>query len=213
MIVTDVLLAVTTLSFDIAGLEIWLPLSIGARVVIASRADGLDGERLISLIEAHGVTILQATPATWQLMLEAGWIGKRDLKALCGGEAMRRELAVALIGKVAQLWNMYGPTETTIWSTVSHILEPSNSIPIGHPIANTQIYVLDATKRLGARGDDRRTLHWRRRCRPGLLEAPRVDGRKVCGDHAVRWPCRARLSNRRYRSLPVGWSARILRPP
>ena len=119
MVVTDVLLAVTTLSFDIAGLEIWLPLSIGARVVIASRADGLDGERLISLIEAYGVTILQATPATWRLMLEAGWIGKRDLKALCGGEAMRRELAVALIGKVAQLWNMYGPTETTIWSTVS----------------------------------------------------------------------------------------------
>ena len=147
MTASDVLLAVTTLSFDIAGLEIWLPLTIGARIVIASRADGLDGERLISLIEAHGVTILQATPATWRLLLEAGWIGKRDLKALCGGEAMRRELALALIGKVAQLWNMYGPTETTIWSTVSHVLEPSNSIPIGHPIANTRVYVLDATGR------------------------------------------------------------------
>ena len=152
MVATDVLLAVTTLSFDIAGLEIWLPLSIGARVVIASRADGLDGERLISLIETHGVTILQATPATWRLILEAGWIGKRDLKALCGGEAMRRELAVALVGKVAQLWNMYGPTETTIWSTVSRILEPSSSIPIGHPIANTRIYVLDATGRLAPVG-------------------------------------------------------------
>jgi amino acid adenylation domain-containing protein len=144
---TDVLLAVTTLSFDIAGLELWLPLSIGARIIIASREDGLDGERLISLIETHDVTILQATPSTWRLMLDAGWIGKRDLKALCGGEAMRRELALALVGKVAQLWNMYGPTETTIWSTASRVLDPSSSITIGHPIANTRIYVLDPTGR------------------------------------------------------------------
>jgi amino acid adenylation domain-containing protein len=144
---TDVLLAVTTLSFDIAGLEIWLPLSLGARIVIASREDGLDGERLISLIETHGVTILQATPSTWRLMLDAGWVGKGDLKALCGGEAMRRELALALIGKVAQLWNMYGPTETTIWSTASRVVEPSGPITIGRPIANTRIYVLDPTGR------------------------------------------------------------------
>ena len=152
MTATDVLLAVTTLSFDIAGLEIWLPLTVGARVVIASNTDVLDGERLISLLETHGVTIMQATPATWHLMLESGWIGGGNLKALCGGETMRRELAEALLGRVGELWNMYGPTETTIWSTNIRILEPSNSIPIGHPIANTQIYILDAAQRLAPIG-------------------------------------------------------------
>jgi acyl-coenzyme A synthetase/AMP-(fatty) acid ligase len=141
---TDVLLSVTTISFDIAGLELWLPLSIGGRVVIASRMDVLDGGRLIALIEEHRITLLQATPATWRLLLDAGWTGKRDLKALCGGEALRRELAGALIEKVAELWNMYGPTETTIWSTTIRIREPFDVIPIGHAIANTRVYILDA---------------------------------------------------------------------
>ncbi len=144
---SDVLLAVTTLSFDIAGLEFWLPLSVGARLIIASRSDVLDAERLVELLNEHGVTVLQATPATWQLMLETKWVGSRNLKALCGGEAMRRDLAEALIGKVGELWNMYGPTETTIWSTVFRVSDTTTTIPIGHPIANTRIYILDPSGR------------------------------------------------------------------
>jgi amino acid adenylation domain-containing protein len=139
----DVLLAVTTLSFDIAGLELWLPLAAGGRIVIASRADSIDGERLIALIAAHGVTMLQATPATFRLLLDAGFAGKRDLTALCGGEALPRDLATALLPRVGALWNMYGPTETTIWSTAARITDPAAGCPIGQPIANTRVYVLE----------------------------------------------------------------------
>jgi amino acid adenylation domain-containing protein len=140
---SDILLAVTTPAFDIAGLEFWLPLSVGAHIIIASRSDVLDGSNLIELIEEHAVTALQATPATWRLMLEAGWTGRRELKALCGGEALPRELAGMLIGCVGELWNMYGPTETTVWSTVNRVLGTTGPISIGRPIANTRVYVLD----------------------------------------------------------------------
>ena len=142
---TDVLLAITTPSFDIAGLEIWLPVSFGGRVVVASRADTLDGKRLIELLEQHRINVMQATPTTWRLLLAAGWTGKPDLKALCGGEAMPRDLATALVGRVAQLWNMYGPTETTIWSTAALVDDPSRPPSIGRPIANTRLYVIESS--------------------------------------------------------------------
>jgi amino acid adenylation domain-containing protein len=144
---SDVLLAVTTLSFDIAGLEMWLPLTVGARIVVASRSDLLDGERLMTLITENGVTVLQATPATWRVLLEAGWEGRSTLKALCGGEALQRDLAMSLVERVGALWNVYGPTETTIWSTVNCIRAAHGSIPIGHPIANTRVYVLEPSGR------------------------------------------------------------------
>jgi len=143
----DCLLAVTTPAFDISGLEIWLPLMKGARVVMATRADVIDGARLADLIRLNGVTMLQATPATWRLLLDAGWTGKADFKALCGGEALPRDLAANLLGRVAELWNMYGPTETTIWSTVSRITDSASPITIGRPIANTRVCVLDANDR------------------------------------------------------------------
>jgi amino acid adenylation domain-containing protein len=139
----DTVLAVTTLAFDIAGLEIWLPLSVGARVVIASRADVLDGARLSALIEAHEVSMLQATPATWRLLLDSGWTGAPRLKALCGGEALKDDLAARLVNHVSELWNMYGPTETTIWSTIGRITDGSAAITIGRPIANTRTFILD----------------------------------------------------------------------
>jgi amino acid adenylation domain-containing protein len=148
----DTLLAVSTLSFDIAGLEIWLPLSVGGSVVIASRTDVLDGARLIDLIETHGITVLQATPASWRLLLEADWRGKHDLKALCGGETMPRDLAAGLLARTGELWNMYGPTETTIWSTVERIQDTAGPITIGHPIANTRVYVLDLSGQLAPVG-------------------------------------------------------------
>lgn len=143
----DSLLAVTTLSFDIAGLEIWLPLTVGARIVIATRDDALDGNRLMGLIDQHKISMLQATPATWRLLLEAGWRGTHGLKALCGGEALPRDLASALVGRVGELWNMYGPTETTIWSTLHLVKQTDGVMSIGHPIANTQVYVVDSKLR------------------------------------------------------------------
>jgi amino acid adenylation domain-containing protein len=139
----DVLLSVTTLSFDIVGLEFFLPLIVGSRVVIASREIASDGGQLVACLNECRVTVMQATPATWQILLEAGWQGDQRLGALCGGEALPRQLANRLLKRVGCLWNMYGPTETTIWSTVYQVEEGSGPVSIGRPIANTQIYILD----------------------------------------------------------------------
>jgi amino acid adenylation domain-containing protein len=140
----DTLLAVTTLSFDIAGLELYLPLTVGARLVICPTDVAADGSALRALLEASGATFMQATPTTWRILIEAGWQGRPGLKILCGGEAIPRDLADALLRRCGSLWNMYGPTETTIWSTLCRV-EPGDDTPsIGRPIANTQLYVLDA---------------------------------------------------------------------
>ncbi len=140
----DTLLAVTTPSFDIAGLELFLPLSCGGTTVIVPREDTIDGARLAQYLVQHRVTMMQATPATWRLMIATGWQGKADLRVLCGGEAFPRELARALMPMVGELWNMYGPTETTIWSTIHRVTDASREIAIGHPIANTSVFVVDA---------------------------------------------------------------------
>lgn len=140
---SDVLVAVTTLSFDIAGLELFLPLITGAKVIIASREVASDGNTLANLIAGSGATMMQATPATWRLLLEAGWKGSDTFKILCGGEALPRELANELVTRSGSLWNMYGPTETTIWSSVSKITSTDGPVFLGDPIANTQFYLLD----------------------------------------------------------------------
>ncbi len=146
---SDHLLAVTTLSFDIAGLELFLPLICGAEVVIASRESKFDGRVLAQLIESAGITMLQATPTTWKMLLDAGWRGVKtqngnSLKMLCGGEELTRELATRLLATTGTtLWNMYGPTETTIWSSCAQITQVDGPISIGSPIANTQLYVLN----------------------------------------------------------------------
>ncbi len=140
----DRILAVTTISFDIAGLEIWLPLLVGAQVVMASREDVADGTALRNLIEQHNITFLQATPVTWWLLLGAGWSGKPDMQAVCGGEAMPHELAAQLAPILKNFWNLYGPTETTIWSTGYLIEDASAPVLIGRPIGNTQCYILDS---------------------------------------------------------------------
>ena len=139
----DRLLAVTTLSFDISVLEIFLPLVRGGQVVLASHEDGMDGIRLKELLERYDITVMQATPSTWRLLVLADWAGKRDLRILCGGEAMPKDLVGELISCCASLWNMYGPTETTVWSSVKRIESAENLITIGRPIDNTQIYILD----------------------------------------------------------------------
>ncbi|WP_107666521.1 non-ribosomal peptide synthetase [Cyanothece sp. BG0011] len=138
----DVLLSVTTLSFDIAGLEIFLPLITGAKVVLVSGETAMDGVALSEKIDQCHASIMQATPATWQMLIDAGWKGKKDLKILCGGEALSQTLAKDLLIKSGELWNMYGPTETTVWSMIQKI-ESADNITIGRPINNTQIYILD----------------------------------------------------------------------
>ena len=139
----DRLLAMTTLSFDIAGLEILLPLVSGARVVIAPRESIANGTLIAELIQECAANVLQATPSTWRLLLEAGWKPQPSFKMLCGGEALPRDLADQLLNTGGELWNMYGPTETTIWSAISRVNEGPAPVRIGPPIANTQFYVLD----------------------------------------------------------------------
>lgn len=145
----DALLAVTTLSFDIAVLELLLPLTVGARVVIAGSEIIADGTLLADALTQFNATVMQATPASWRSLLEAGWKGKADLKILCGGEALVSDLAEKLLERGAEVWNLYGPTETTIWSTLYQVTKNeihgvSNTVPVGRPIANTQIYILDS---------------------------------------------------------------------
>jgi len=139
----DVLMAVTSLSFDIAALEIMLPLISGAKVLIASEEMMEQPSLLGEAIDQYGVSMMQATPPIWQLLLDSGWKGKKDLKALCGGDVLTRKFANKLLDKVGSLWNMYGPTETTIWSSVNQIRQGDDPITIGHAIGNTQLYVLD----------------------------------------------------------------------
>ena len=140
----DRLLAVTTLSFDIAGLEIYLPLVRGASVEIVSRDVAADGHQLLAKLTDSRATIMQATPATWHMLLEAGWTGDPRLKVLIGGEAVSQKLATKLLQKVGSVWNMYGPTETTIWSTTTKLESSQAVVSIGRPIANTEIFILDA---------------------------------------------------------------------
>ncbi|MBL4743521.1 MAG: amino acid adenylation domain-containing protein, partial [Cycloclasticus sp.] len=139
----DTILSVTTVSFDIAALELFLPLIVGATVRIAPYEATVSGDKLRALIEAKGVTMFQATPASYKLLVSSGWQGDSKLKLLCGGEAMPYELSKSLLNRCGSLWNMYGPTETTIWSSVYQVLASDNEISIGKPIDGTQMFVLN----------------------------------------------------------------------
>jgi amino acid adenylation domain-containing protein len=139
----DVLLAVTTLCFDISAMEIFLPLTVGARLVIARREVAGDPLLLKQRLLTSGATIMQATPVTWRILLEAGWDGAPLKKIFCGGEALPRELAEQLLKLGPEVWNMYGPTETTIWSSTGRVSSAAERVPIGPPIDNTQLYILD----------------------------------------------------------------------
>ncbi|MEI6050238.1 MAG: amino acid adenylation domain-containing protein, partial [Bacteroidota bacterium] len=143
----DSLLAVTTLSFDISVLEVFMPLSFGGKLVVADTDDIFDGDKLSALLNLHGITVMQATPATWNILLGSRWRGKNDLKALCGGEAIPPGLVKDLLLKVESLWNMYGPTETTVWSTCQHLTDSSTPILVGTPIDNTTIHIVDRNNR------------------------------------------------------------------
>jgi amino acid adenylation domain-containing protein len=162
----DVFLAVTPISFDIAALEMFLPLICGGMVVIASREEAQDPYLLAKAITRSGCTVMQATPATWRTLLLSGWNDARQsstgkssngksskmLRVLCGGEALPRELANRLLAAGAELWNMYGPTETTIWSLIHPVRQGTEKeagpVSIGRPIANTKAYILDEQRQL-----------------------------------------------------------------
>jgi len=139
----DKLLAVTTISFDIAGLELFLPLLTGAEIILADTAASKDGRALLDIIKKEEVTVMQATPYTWRIMLEAGWDKSTPLKVICGGEALPQDLSQRLLNRASSLWNVYGPTETTVWSTIKQLTKNDEVITIGRPINNTSIYILD----------------------------------------------------------------------
>lgn len=158
----DVLLGVTTVSFDIAGLELYLPLLVGATLVLADAETAKDGRALLQMLQKpvqirptdvnRSISIMQATPVTWKMMLAAGWETRIPIKILCCGEPMSNDLAQKLIARCDMLFNMYGPTETTIYSTGKQILASDEIITIGRPIQNTQVYILDEQLRLVPEG-------------------------------------------------------------
>ncbi|ELX13938.1 amino acid adenylation domain containing protein [Janthinobacterium sp. HH01] len=140
----DVLVAVTSLSFDIAALELFLPLANGARVVLAGRETASNPQQLSELLVRSGATMMQATPSSWRMLVDHGWPQELQLKVLCGGEALPVGLMRDVLGHVDAIWNLYGPTETTIWSTLRRVSALDGAPVIGKPIANTQVYILDA---------------------------------------------------------------------
>ena len=148
----DTLLAVTTVSFDISVLELFLPLIVGAQLVLATRETAAEGALLQQALKRYRPTVMQATPSTWRMLLLCGWNGEAELRILCGGEALPAELAAQLRARASAVWNLYGPTETTIWSTAHRINGDEDEIPIGRPIANTTTYVLDSNLELAPLG-------------------------------------------------------------
>jgi amino acid adenylation domain-containing protein len=151
---SDTLLAVTTMAFDIAGLEMFLPLFAGGRVVIASRETTSNGGLLMQCLERSRATVMQATPATWRLLIESGWQGDSGLKVLVGGDVLSAELGRALVSRCREVWNIYGPTETTIWSSIYRVDgREERVVPIGRPIGNTDFYILDDSQQRVSPGE------------------------------------------------------------
>ncbi len=177
----DVLLAVTTISFDISILELLLPLTRGGQLVVATKEQASDAGQLKRLIDSHGVTVMQATPTTWRMLVESGWEGKSDLKILCGGEALPSDLARQLLPRCRELWNMYGPTETTIWSLVQQITS-ADQVYVGLPIANTQFYVVDEKQQLAPPGAPGELLIGGEGLALGYLKRPELTAEKFIPD-------------------------------
>ncbi|MBW8848037.1 MAG: amino acid adenylation domain-containing protein [Burkholderiales bacterium] len=181
---TDRLLAVTTHSFDIAALELFLPLVAGAVCHIADAATVKDAQRLKSLVEAVRPTVMQATPSAWSMLLHAGWRDGQGLRILCGGEAMSEPLKDRLLATGAEVWNMFGPTETTVWSLVERV-QPGKPVSIGTPIANTRVYVVDPQGRLSPSGVPGELCIAGDGLARGYLNRPELSAEKFCADPFV----------------------------
>ncbi|MGR3562335.1 MAG: amino acid adenylation domain-containing protein [Heliomarina sp.] len=144
----DIVAATTTASFDIAAVELQLPLTVGATIELISREVATNGEDLAAALAACGATVVQATPSAWRLLIEGGWKGGRDILAITGGEPLTRDLADDLLDRVGSLWNGFGPSETTIYSTGAWITPGRDAISIGRPVRNTRVLLLDETGEL-----------------------------------------------------------------
>jgi amino acid adenylation domain-containing protein len=177
----DRLLAITTISFDIATLDMLMPLSSGATLVIADRYAAGDPFELARLLESHDVTFLQATPFTWRLLVNSGWTGKHDLRMISGGEALPPDLANRLLPLGRELWNCYGPTETTIYSGSIRLRE-DGMVPLGPPIANTTFYVADETGRPLPPGVPGELCIGGVGVSPGYLERPELTAERFVPD-------------------------------
>jgi amino acid adenylation domain-containing protein len=136
----DSFAAVTTISFDISLLEIFGPLTVGACVHLISKDTAKDGNHLKEYLEDADINIMQATPSTWKL-LQAVQTRLPKLSAWCGGEAFPKDLALWMKESFLEVWNLYGPTETTIWSSAYKL--SSQDITAGKPIANTELIILN----------------------------------------------------------------------
>ncbi|MGV1008332.1 MAG: amino acid adenylation domain-containing protein [Dermatophilaceae bacterium] len=189
----DVLLAVTTLSFDIAMLELLLPLVVGARIVLATHEDVEDGARLAALLAGSGATVLQATPSTWGVLLDEPGSLRPGLRALVGGEALPEALARRLLDRGVEVWNMYGPTETTIWSAVDRV--GPGPISLGRPIANTDLFIVDRHLRLVPQGVPGELLIGGDGLALGYLDRPQLTAEKF-----VPSPFPGTLGPRAYRT-------------
>jgi len=150
---SDRMLAVTTISFDVSVPEIYGPLTVGGRVVVASREVTKDPAQLMELLTRQSPTVMSATPATWGMLLEAGWEGSKKVKIISTGERLSPELADKLLEKCGELWNLYGPTEITVWATLYQVKSGAGTIAIGRPLANTQVYILDENLQLVGIGE------------------------------------------------------------
>ncbi len=178
----DRLLAVTTLSFDIAVLELYLPLITGATVVIATRELAAHGRKLAQRLDEGDISVMQATPATWRMLIQAGWKGGTGLKALAGGEAFPKDIAADLLDRVDALWNMYGPTETTVWSTCYQIESADAPILIGTPIDNTPVYVVDENDKIVKQGEEGELLIGGVGVTRGYFERPELNEERFLAD-------------------------------
>nr|BFE74698.1 hypothetical protein GCM10020092_079990 [Actinoplanes digitatis] len=214
----DVLLAVTSLSFDISVLELLLPLVAGARLVMVPREVTADGHALAEALDRAGATLMQATPSTWRMLVASGWAGNRGLRMLCGGEALPRGLADQLLPRGSELWNMYGPTETTVWSAVSRV--GPGPVSLGDPVANTELHVLDRRGQpvpagvsgelhIGGAGLARGYLGLARPHRRAFRRAPGPDrsGRTALPHRRPRAPARRREPRVSRPHRPAGESA------
>nr|WP_321223483.1 amino acid adenylation domain-containing protein [uncultured Psychroserpens sp.] len=149
---SDTLISITTISFDIAMAELFAPLLRGAKLVLTNEETAKDTRLLLDVMTNEAVTMMQATPATWQMLLDSGWDEHLPIRAISTGEALPLELAKKILKRVNQLWNLYGPTETTIWSAMTQINSTDTIIPIGKPVANTQLYIVNEQNNLVAPG-------------------------------------------------------------
>ncbi|MFZ2754734.1 MAG: non-ribosomal peptide synthetase, partial [Lysobacteraceae bacterium] len=155
---------------------------VGARVALADRATASDGEALAAMLETVGASVMQATPATWRMLLDAGWRGRPQMRMFCGGEALPRELADRLLGCGRELWNVYGPTETTVWSTVERVQPGQTAIAIGRPIDNTEVYIVDKHLQLVPAGIPGELLIGGLGVAKGYLDRPELTAEKFIAD-------------------------------